>query len=192
MNIIPRRGAHYNRQVADVKRGYIGMGSNLGNRLGNIQHAIELMQSAPGLAVEAVSAVYEAPPWGYASEHSYINAVAMIAWQGTPHVLLETCHRIEAALGRVWESPQRSTGYTDRVIDLDILWLDGVELDDATLTLPHPLAHRRAFALKPWLELAPELVLHGKTLNVWLAELPREEVKAVRLAVNAKLMITSV
>ena len=164
------------------QRGYIGLGSNLGERREQITRAIQLMQAMPGLEVDAVSSVYEAPPWGYQSEHKYLNAVAQVTWDSTPRMLLSTCRWIEAALGRKRSEETQANCYTDRVIDLDILWLDGVEVRDGDFTLPHPRAHHRAFALKPWLELAPELELHGRPLGNWLAELSQEEVEHVELA----------
>lgn len=138
------------------------------------------MQAAPGLDVAAVSSVYETPSWGYQSGNKYLNAVAQVTWDGSAQMLLSTCRCIEAALGRKRSEETQANGYTDRVIDLDILWLDGVEMSDDDLTLPHPQAHCRAFALKPWLELAPEFVLNGRQLSEWLAELPRDEAASIR------------
>jgi len=173
--------AHYNSRVAS-QRGFIGLGSNLGERRAQIVRAIQLMQATPGLDVNAVSNVYETPSWGYQSEHKYLNAVAQVTWDSTPQNLLSTCRCIEAVLGRKRSEEAQANGYTDRVIDLDILWLDGVAVSDCDLTLPHPRAHHRAFALKPWLELAPELELHGRSLGEWLEELPQEDVENVELA----------
>jgi 2-amino-4-hydroxy-6-hydroxymethyldihydropteridine diphosphokinase len=164
--------------------GYIGLGSNLGDRLGNLRRAVSALGKTPGFALLRASGVYESPPWGYRSANAYLNAVIEIAWAGGAEGLVQRLLQVEQAGSRTRAREARA-GYADRSIDLDLLWLGGLRLTQPGLNLPHPRAHLRVFVLKPWLELAPELELHGKRLAHWLALLPREEVEGVVLFVPA-------
>lgn len=168
--------------------GYIGLGSNLGDRLAALQQAVHLLVATPRLEVLSLSQVYQSPAWGYQSEYDYFNAVAEISWEGPPRELADQCYRIEAAGGRHPHGARHAPGYHDRAIDLDLLWLEGITSHDERLTLPHPRAHVRAFVLLPWHELAPELVLGGRSLMGWIAQLPRSEVEAVKLVADVKLL----
>lgn len=160
--------------------GYLGLGSNLGNRLLNLQEALNKLDATREMTIEQVSPVYESPAQGYESPNDYLNAVAEISWDGTPLRLLQHCYKIEAAGGRHARPKDGLTGYADRTIDIDILWLDGVETVDGRLTLPHPRAAQRAFVLIPWIDLDPDVVLNGYSLEDCLAALPKKEVEAVR------------
>lgn len=160
-------------------RGFIGLGSNLGNRVANLQRAVNLMVGISRLTVTCLSSVYEAPPWGYHSTNAYLNAVAAVTWEGPPLELLDQCYRIEASMGRHRHGPRRYTGYRDRTIDLDILWLDDMESADSRLILPHAHAHQRGFVLLPLQELDPELVINGQSVAAWLAQLDPAEVAAI-------------
>jgi len=183
--------------VLSARLGYIGLGSNLGDRQGYIARALTLLAAVPGLRVLRVSRIYESPAWGYSSAHPFLNAVAEIRWSGTPQELLEHCRAIERQCGRqrpTDEIPSHredagthadaaapALAYADRTLDLDILWLQDVKLESPRLTLPHPQAQLRAFVLVPWCELAPELKLHGQSIAAWLKLLPREEVENIAL-----------
>jgi len=172
--------------VVEALRGFIGLGSNLGDRLAHLQYAVDEMAGTAGLSVQRLSSVYECPPWGYVSDRLYLNAVAEVLWAGAPVDLLRQLYRTEAADGRhkrgssPGSPPVGAMHYADRTLDLDILWLDGVASSDAQLVLPHPLAHCRAFVLLPWAELAPSLELDGHPLPWWIERLPREEALACR------------
>ena len=169
--------------------GYLGLGSNLGDRLASLQRAVGMLSASAGLTVMRVSQIYECPPWGYDSPNHYLNAVAEITWDGPPLKLWELCYRIEAAVGRHAEGPEQNHEYEDRIVDLDVLWLDGVESSDERLSLPHPRAHQRAFVLVPWHELAPELTIRGRSLTGWIASLPAGEVAGVKALPDAALLI---
>ena len=168
------------------KLAYIGLGANLGDRLGTLQRAVDLLAEAENASALRVSRVYESPPWGYASAHPFLNAVAELHWESTPDELREECALIEIALGRmqrrdIAQSYDTAPCYSDRVIDLDLLWFEDVTCNSVELVLPHPRAHQRAFVLLPWLELAPQLELSGRALHEWLAEVDHVEVAATQL-----------
>lgn len=140
---------------------YIALGSNLGNRQRNLDDALDRMAQVAGLRIRRVSQFVETRPRGFESDHLFLNGIAEIDWAGTPEELLKELQQIELALGR----PAResladevsSRIYRDRVIDLDIVWMDGMELKSPELTIPHPLAGTRDFVLQPLAELNPEL-----------------------------------
>jgi 2-amino-4-hydroxy-6-hydroxymethyldihydropteridine diphosphokinase len=159
---------------------YIGLGSNLGDRLAALQRALDLMVAAARLEVRAVSQVYETAPWGYLSEHMYLNAVVECFWGGPPLHLQELCYRIESSGGRHRMGVNPPRYYLDRTIDLDLLYIEGINSKDARLSLPHPRAHLRGFVLAPLAELAPGLELEGQTVEYWLKQLDRNERAAIQ------------
>jgi 2-amino-4-hydroxy-6-hydroxymethyldihydropteridine diphosphokinase len=156
----------------------------LGDRQASLQRALAMLARTAAASHLRVSRVYESPSWGYASAHPFLNAVVELRWAEPPLALLTQCYRIEAALGRHphAEVPPADgeRRYHDRMIDLDLLWFEGTACATPQLTLPHPRACQRAFVLLPWLELAPELELNGRTLGAWLAELDPAEVAATK------------
>jgi 2-amino-4-hydroxy-6-hydroxymethyldihydropteridine diphosphokinase len=106
--------------------------------------------------VTAVSRVYETEPMGGPEDQGpYLNVVVELAVApgADPYRLLEECRRLEAAAGRV-----RTVRWGPRTLDADVLWIDGVDLRDADLTVPHPRWRERRFVLAPLAELAPDLV----------------------------------
>jgi 2-amino-4-hydroxy-6-hydroxymethyldihydropteridine diphosphokinase len=129
----------------------IALGSNLGNRLENLQGALDVLFDAPGLALVAVSPVYETAPVGGPQQPDYLNAVLIATTTLPAHAVLERCHGVEAVFGRV-----REETWGPRTLDLDIIVYGDVVSDDPELTLPHPRAHERAFVLAPWHDIDPD------------------------------------
>jgi 2-amino-4-hydroxy-6-hydroxymethyldihydropteridine diphosphokinase len=129
-------------------RSFLSLGSNLGDRRSYLRQAVE---SLPDLV--AVSPVYETDPVGGPDQGPYLNLVAELATTLTPSQLLGVCHRIETAAERV-----RDVRWGARTLDIDIIWMDGVQLDDERLTIPHPRWKERRFVLAPLRDLAPDLV----------------------------------
>ncbi|EMF57173.1 MULTISPECIES: 2-amino-4-hydroxy-6-hydroxymethyldihydropteridine diphosphokinase [Streptomyces] len=141
------------------RRAVLSLGSNLGNRLENIQGAIDALEDTPGVRVKAVSPVYETEPWGVApgSQPSYFNAVVVLKTTLPPSSLLERAQAVEEAFHRV-----RDERWGPRTLDVDIVAYADVVSDDPLLTLPHPRAHERAFVLAPWHDVDPEARLVGR------------------------------
>jgi 2-amino-4-hydroxy-6-hydroxymethyldihydropteridine diphosphokinase len=171
--------------VGEVLQGFIALGANLGDRLGQLQAAVARMAQTPGLLVVRVSSIYESPAWGFDSPHPFYNAVAEVVWANEPLMLLDVLQAIEALGGRERPSmPRRADAprpqYADRTIDLDMLWLAGLDSAEPRLLLPHPQALNRAFVLLPWLELAPQLEVRGQALMEWVAQLPLKDLEAVK------------
>jgi len=131
-------------------RAFLGLGSNLGDRLAYLRDAVQTM----GQSVAAVSPVYETEPvGGPGGQGAYLNVVVELDTDRSPRELLGVCHRLESAADRV-----RSQRWGPRTLDVDILWMDGVELHDDDLQIPHPRMSERRFVLAPLSDLAPELV----------------------------------
>ena len=131
---------------------WIGLGANLGERVGTLRAALAAMAALPGTRVLRTSSLYRSAPVG-ASGPDYLNAVAEIATTLAPQALLEALQAIEHAAGR--ERPFRNA---PRTLDLDILLFGDAALATPTLTVPHPRMHERAFVLLPLAEIAPERV----------------------------------
>lgn len=133
---------------------YLGLGSNLGDRVGYVQQALIWLADCPGIRVLQSSSLYETEPVGYADQEWFINAVVQIDTTLSPMALLLACQAIEDRLGRVRDAANRNG---PRTIDVDILFYDDVVMDTPTLTLPHPRLPQRAYALVPMLEVNADL-----------------------------------
>ena len=147
-----------------MSRAVLALGSNIGDRLGHLQGAIDAL--AGDVEVIAVSGVYETAPVGGPDQGDFLNAVIVVETSLSPHDLLALCQRVETAHDRV-----REVRWGPRTLDVDIIAMEGILLDESLLTLPHPRAHERAFVCIPWLEVDPAAALPlgrvaGLTLDV--------------------------
>ena len=156
---------------------HLSLGSNVGDRLDNLKRAVGALEATLGVRVTAVSAVYETDPVGESDQPSFLNAAIEVETALQPLELLAATQDIERRLGRV---PTRRWG--PRVIDIDIVLWDTVELATPGLTLPHPEFRRRAFVLAPLAEVAPDAVdpVTGATV-AQLARSPGAEGRICRL-----------
>ncbi len=126
----------------------LGLGSNVGDRLATLRAAVERIRLIAHVA--AVSRVYESAAVG-PPQPAYLNAAVLVDWEATPHELLDATQAVELALGRV-----RTVRWGPRTLDVDLLWIEGLAVDDARLVVPHPELVRRDFALVPLLDLVPD------------------------------------
>lgn len=147
-----------------MKNYYLGLGSNLGDRKRNLQEAVTLIEKRIG-SIVSLSSFYETAPWGFSSEHSFLNAALCVRSSFSPFQVLSLTQTIERELGRIRKSVNRT--YSDRPIDIDLLLCDDLILNTPTLQVPHPLMHERRFVLQPLSEIAPALVhpLLGKSIQ---------------------------
>lgn len=129
----------------------LGLGSNLGPRLQYLTHAVRALAKLPRTRVMRQSAVYETPPLG-PPQPDYLNAAVGIQTELAPLELLSHIQRIERRCGR-----QRMDHWGARTLDIDILWAGAYRMRHRCLTIPHPGLLKRAFALGPLLDVAPEL-----------------------------------
>ena len=141
------------KENAQINRAYLSLGSNLGDKSENLNKAIELLKERAG-EVLAVSAFYETEPDGFVSENSFVNIALSLDTTLDAYKLLDVCEEIEKKLGRTTKSV--NLNYSDRVIDIDILYFNNMQLATERLTLPHPRMHKRLFVLEPLAEIAPK------------------------------------
>ena len=130
------------------------MGSNLGNCKKNLERAIRLIDERVG-QVTRQSSFIETEPWGFESEHKFMNAVVLCETTKTPREVLLLTQQIERDMGRRKKSV--SGGYADRPIDIDILLYDDLTIDEPDLKIPHLLMHQRDFVMIPLNEIKTNL-----------------------------------
>ncbi|MGH2674935.1 MAG: 2-amino-4-hydroxy-6-hydroxymethyldihydropteridine diphosphokinase [Actinomycetota bacterium] len=138
-----------------MTRAYLGLGSNLGDRLENLRRAVELLGQR-GVPIVRSSRVYETEPVGGPPQPEYLNAVVEAEAGGTAWDLLASCREVEQAMGR-----ERAERWGPRVIDVDVLTFGDEVVEEPGLEIPHPRMHERAFVLVPLLELDPDPPLPG-------------------------------
>ena len=132
---------------------YLALGANTGERKENLRRAIDMIDERVG-RVEKQSALYETVPQGFQSEHLFLNAAVSCLTDLTPQEVLDITQEIERELGRLHKSVNGQ--YADRTIDIDLLWMEGVVMDEPRLTLPHPRIAERDFVLRPLCDIAPD------------------------------------
>ena len=152
---------------------YLGLGTNLGDRLKNLERAARLLfpspegrcpetSAEPGVSMSLKdggyfqplrsSSIYETAPWGYTNQPDFLNCVLEVETDLPSDQLLDITQAVEREMGRKW-----SRQYGPRVIDVDILFFGSQTIDQTDLKIPHPRLHQRAFVLVPLAELVPEL-----------------------------------
>jgi 2-amino-4-hydroxy-6-hydroxymethyldihydropteridine diphosphokinase len=141
--------------VSDPVRAYLGLGSNLGDRRANLQHAVDLLAAADGLRPVRSSRVYETVPVG-PPQPDFLNAVVEVETTLSARGLLDACLAVEQEMGRV-----RAERWGPRIVDVDVLTFGHQEVDEPGLQVPHPRMHERAFVLAPLLELDADPSLPG-------------------------------
>ena len=145
-------------EVRPIRRCVVALGSNLGDRLAKLQGALDTLADTPGVWVTEVSPVYETEPVDSPADAGrFLNAVVIVDSTLSAHTLLDRAQAIESAFGR-----QRRDGdvpNAPRPLDVDLILVGDRRADDATLTLPHPRAHQRAFVLRPWADVDPAAVV---------------------------------
>jgi dihydroneopterin aldolase/2-amino-4-hydroxy-6-hydroxymethyldihydropteridine diphosphokinase len=140
-----------------ARRTVLALGSNLGDRLATLQGGVEALLGPSGLALVALSPVYETVPVGGPPQPEYLNAVLIAETTLPATALLRRVQAVEAAFGRV-----RQEVWGPRTLDVDVIVYGDVVSDDPELMLPHPRAWERAFVLAPWLDADPDAEIPGQ------------------------------
>jgi len=152
--------------VTAPRRVYLSLGSNLGDREARLECARRGLEAA-GIPVVRASSVHETEPWGVTGQPKYLNQCLLCESDQAPLDLLGTVKAIEQKCGR-----EPGTRWGPRVIDIDLLLIEGVTMDDETLHLPHRHLTEREFVLAPLAEIAPDLPLPtGRTVREQLLAL---------------------
>lgn len=133
---------------------YVGLGSNLGDRVARLREALRALGALPKTELVAVSPLYETSPVGGPPQGAFLNAVAQLLTELPPRRLLQELLALEVRAGRVRGAERNAP----RPLDLDLLLYGDLRLEEPGLVVPHPRLAERAFVLEPLCELAPELV----------------------------------
>jgi 2-amino-4-hydroxy-6-hydroxymethyldihydropteridine diphosphokinase len=136
----------------ESRRAYLGLGSNLGDRLLHLRGAVAGLAQAPGVTVVAVSSVYASDPVGGPPQPEYLNAVVAVDTDRSSRELLELARHLEDAAGRI-----RGERWGPRSLDVDVLLVGREVVDEPDLVVPHPRLFERDFVLAPLADLAPAL-----------------------------------
>ena len=161
----------------------VGLGSNLGDRLANLQFAIDSLNGTVGTQVHSISPVYETDPVGGPAQDDYLNAVAVLKTILSPEQLLDATQQIELSAHR-----ERNEHWGPRTLDLDLLAMDDLTLNSQNLVLPHPRAHERGFVLLPWSTLDPNFIIPGhRSVAELLAEI---DISGVRPRPDLTLVVS--
>lgn len=154
---------------------FVGLGSNLQDPAAQLQRTIAALGRLPETQLLRASRLYRTPPWGLLEQPEFVNAVVELSTTLGARDLLEALHALERAAGRA-----REQRWGPRVLDLDLLLYDALQLDEPGLHLPHPHLHERAFVLVPLAELAPALRVPGRAaVSELLATVDRAGIEAL-------------
>lgn len=155
---------------------YLSIGTNMGNRMANLELVHSLISRKIGI-VSKESNIYETEPWGVEGQENYYNQVLCVKTALNPASLLHKCQVLEQKMGRV-----RALKWEPRIMDIDILFFDNLVIQEKDLKIPHPLLQERNFVLKPLCEIAREWMhpVLNKTAQE-LLEICGDETSAVLL-----------
>jgi len=147
----------------------LALGSNIGDKAGNIGRALQMLEEGGALTITARSSLYRTAPWGVEDQDWFVNVCALAETSLSPEALLARCKSVEAELGR-----EKSFRWGPRLIDVDILFYGDERIETPDLTVPHKELFNRAFVLVPLAEIAPGRVIAGRTVAEGLRVLKRE------------------
>lgn len=145
-------------------RAFLALGGNIGDVKHAFRTSLAALRAHEHIKMLKESAIYRTPPWGKTDQPDFLNMAVEIETHLSAHDLLDVCLTIERASGRV-----REERWGPRTIDLDIIAYGDQVIADARLTVPHPHAHERAFVLAPMADIAPDVMIAGKSVCEWLA-----------------------
>lgn len=152
-----------------MSRIYIGIGTNLGDKEDNLKQAIELLSEK--VSIRKVSSLYETEPVGYQDQPWFLNLVLEGETSLEPNELLDFTQGIEKQMKRI-----KTIVNGPRIIDVDILLYEQQQMETERLTVPHPRMVDRAFVMVPLFEIAPNLMLSGKTMGEWMEDFHGEQI----------------
>jgi 2-amino-4-hydroxy-6-hydroxymethyldihydropteridine diphosphokinase len=160
-------------------KAFISIGSNLGDRVPNLEKAIEGLSGNPAITLIKKSSFYQTTPWGRTDQPLFINCAVEVETSLEPRQLLGFLKALEAELGRTSET-HKEDRWGPRVIDLDIVFYGDRVIEEEGLVIPHPHALERGFVMLPIEEIAPDFIHpgSGKKVSELAVEIEdREEVK---------------
>ncbi|MEO6993135.1 MAG: 2-amino-4-hydroxy-6-hydroxymethyldihydropteridine diphosphokinase [Lacunisphaera sp.] len=141
-----------------MKVAFLGIGSNLGDRRAQLAAAVRALSADPAVCIVHGSSIYETKPVGKTDQPDFLNMVIQVNTPLLPLALLAVCLDVEARLGR-----ERRERWGPRTVDLDVLIYGTEQLNAERLVLPHPRMHERSFVMAPLAEIAPDVLVNGRT-----------------------------
>ena len=138
-----------------MKTVYLSLGTNLGDRISNLENAVFLLQKENDLQITRISSIYETEPWGIKEQNKFLNIVIELKTNLSAQDLLYKCNSIEKKLGRNREKEIR---WKERTIDIDIIFYSNEIIETENLTIPHKFMAERAFVLVPLLEITQSFI----------------------------------
>lgn len=158
-----------------MNRAYLGLGTNIGDRLGYLKQACDILRESNNINIIKESKIYETKAWGYKNQDDFLNMCVEIQTNLSPEDLLNFCQGIEEKLNR-----KRIIRWGPRTIDVDILFFNDLQLKSEKLLIPHPRITERAFVLIPLMDLNKELAIKDKSIKEHLSLLTNEEKQEVK------------
>ncbi len=140
---------------------FLGIGSNSGDRGKNLSDTLMMINELVGNVMRC-SSLYETEPWGFNSDNYFLNMAVLVLTGLDQHEVLKNSQHIEKQLGRI----RTGDGYSDRIIDIDILLFNNLVIQERNLVIPHPLMHERKFVMAPIAEIAPDFIHPGFNLTM--------------------------
>ena len=156
---------------------YLQLGSNIGDRLDNLDQSIKIITERIGNVLEK-SSVYESTPWGVENQRNFLNQVIFLKSNFDPYTILDLVLQIEKDMGRI-----RIEKWGERIIDIDILFIDDLIIESENLCIPHEFIAKRKFVLQPMCEIAHGFI-HPK-LNKTISQLLEECIDEEKVNVYA-------
>ena len=156
---------------------YLQLGSNIGDRLDNLDQSIKIITERIGNVLEK-SSVYESTPWGVENQRNFLNQVIFVKSNFDPYTILDLVLQIEKDMGRI-----RIEKWGERIIDIDILFIDDLIIESENLCIPHEFIAKRKFVLQPMCEIASGFI-HPK-LNKTISQLLEECIDEEKVNVYA-------
>ena len=153
-----------------MNKAYLGLGTNMGDRLEYLNSACILLSEYENINITKKSKIYETKAWGYTDQADFLNMCLEINTSLDEFQLLEICGQVEQKLDR-----KRIIRWGPRTIDVDILFFNDIILNNEKFSIPHPRISERAFVLIPLMDLNTNLVIKNKTIDVYLNSLSSEE-----------------
>ena len=158
-----------------MNKSYLGLGTNIGDRLKYINEALVILNSNPNINITQKSKLYETKAWGYKEQEDFLNMCIEIKTSLNPYELLSACQDVEKKLKR-----ERKIRWGPRTIDVDILFFNDIILQEENLEIPHPRIKERAFVLIPLIDLNDKLKIDNISINEYLKSLTTEEREEVK------------
>jgi 2-amino-4-hydroxy-6-hydroxymethyldihydropteridine diphosphokinase len=143
----------------------LGLGGNIGDPPAAMAEALRQIDVDAACRIQKVSKLYKTPPWGKLDQADFFNCCALVETGLEPEELLDLCLSVERNMKRV-----RVERWGPRTIDIDILTYGARQQKTEKLELPHPRMTQRGFVIKPLVDIAPDAMLNGRTVESWLSE----------------------